>query len=329
MFCMQKDKHMRNSKTLLRTAASVVVGAACFLLGAGVALADEGSSAGPAALTMFPVSEKANPANANMKPVIFNHAIHEGKVEDCTTCHHTGDPVACTTCHTVEGKAEGNYITLERAMHATNIKKRPECEVTPQSCVSCHEARYKENRQCAGCHAIVKPQRNAQWCATCHNADVTPAEMAKGRADKYTLDVRGELAQRTLKKSTPVELLSPLDGPLTVYIDELSDKYEGNRFNHRRHVASLMDRIKDSKLAAAFHNNPETLCATCHHRSPLSKTPPKCGSCHSKEINPAAPERPTLKAAYHLQCMGCHDGMNVARPLKTSCVTCHKVKTAE
>lgn len=105
MFCMQKDKHMRNSKTLLRTAASVVVGAACLLLGAGVALADEGSSAGPAALTMFPVSEKANPANANMKPVIFNHAIHEGKVEDCTTCHHTGDPVACTTCHTVEGKA--------------------------------------------------------------------------------------------------------------------------------------------------------------------------------------------------------------------------------
>ena len=133
MFCMQKDKHMRNSKTLLRTAASVVVGAACLLLGAGVALADEGSSAGPAALTMFPVSEKANPANANMKPVIFNHAIHEGKVEDCTTCHHTGDPVACTTCHTVEGKAEGNYITLERAKQILEgVAERPQGAVIGQ-----------------------------------------------------------------------------------------------------------------------------------------------------------------------------------------------------
>ena len=47
------------------------------------------------------------------------------------------------------------------------------------------------------------------------DTDQMAAEMAKGRADKYTLDVRGELAQRTLKKSTPVELLSPLDGPLT------------------------------------------------------------------------------------------------------------------
>ena len=317
MFCMQKDKHMRNSKTLLRAAAGVVVGAACLLLGAGAALAGDSSSAGPAALTMFPVSEKANPANANMKPVIFNHAIHEGKVE------------GCTTCHTVEGKAEGKFITLERAMHATGIKKRPEGETTPQSCVSCHEAAYKNNRQCAGCHAIVKPERKAQWCATCHNADVTPAEMAKGRADKYTLDVRGELARRTLKKSVKAEPLTSLDGPLTVTIGDLSDKYEANRFNHRRHVASLMDRIKDSKLADAFHSSPETLCATCHHNSPLSKTPPRCGSCHSREINPAAPERPTLKAAYHLQCMGCHDGMNVARPQKTSCVTCHKVKTAE
>ena len=61
----------------------------------------------------------------------------------------------------------------------------------------------------------------------------------------------------------------------------------------------------------------------------LSATPPKCGSCHSAKIDPRVPERPTLKAAYHLQCMGCHDGMDVARPLDTSCASCHKPRATE
>ena len=94
---------------------------------------------------MFPVSEKPNPKGSAMKPVVFNHLIHEKKVENCETCHHTGDPVACTTCHTVEGKAEGNFITLDRAMHATNIAKRAKGN-TPVSCVSCHEQQTKERR---------------------------------------------------------------------------------------------------------------------------------------------------------------------------------------
>jgi hypothetical protein len=38
------------------------------------------------------------------------------------------------------------------------------------------------------------------------------------------------------------------------------------------------------------------------------------------------PERPQLKAAYHLQCMGCHKGMDVKRPVNTSCASCHKAK---
>ena len=57
--------------------------------------------------------------------------------------------------------------------------------------------------------------------------------------------------------------------------------------------------------------------------------PPKCGSCHSKTIDPANPDRPTLKAAYHLNCIGCHNGMNVARPVATDCVACHKAVPAE
>ena len=90
-----------------------------------------------------------------------------------------------------------------------------------------------------------------------------------------------------------------------------------------------MRRIQDDKLAAAFHKDPASLCTACHHNSPASATPPPCASCHAARIDPANPGKPSLKAAYHLQCMGCHDGMKVARPLKTSCASCHKPRTGE
>lgn len=90
-----------------------------------------------------------------------------------------------------------------------------------------------------------------------------------------------------------------------------------------------MERIKDDKLAQAFHTKPETLCAACHHNSPLSATPPKCGSCHTTNIDPKNPTRPTLKAAYHLQCMGCHKAMKVGRPKNTDCTTCHKQRAPQ
>ena len=53
-----------------------------------------------------------------------------------------------------------------------------------------------------------------------------------------------------------------------------------------------MERIKDDKLAQAFHTKPETLCSACHHNSPLSATPPKCSSCHTTSIDPKNPDRP-------------------------------------
>ena len=155
---------------------------------------------------------------------------------------------------------------------------------------------------------------------------MTPEQMQLGIKDKLPPDQNEALAAETVQSQKPVQPLTAMQGPLKVTIDALADKYEPNNFTHRRHVASLMERIKGDKLAAAFHNKPETLCATCHHRSPLSATPPKCGSCHTKDIDPKNPSRPNLKAAYHLQCMGCHQGMNVGRPKNTDCTTCHKAR---
>ena len=325
---MQKDKHMRNGTSLLLLAAIALAGAACLTALGGTATAaalEPTDSGAPSAIVMFPVGEKPNPKGAAMKPVVFNHLIHEKKVDNCETCHHTGDPVSCSTCHTVEGKAEGNYITLDRAMHATNIAKRAKGN-TPVSCVSCHEQQTKERRECAGCHAIVTPKRDEAWCATCHNItpSMTPEQMQKGINGTLLPGDNEALAAETVLARKPVEPVSPMLAPYKVVIDALADKYEPSNFTHRRHLTSLMERIKDDKLAQAFHNKPEILCATCHHRSPLSLTPPKCGSCHTKEIDKANPGRPNLMAAYHLQCMGCHKGMNVARPRDTDCTTCHK-----
>ena len=161
---------MRNGTTLLLLAAMALAGAACLTSwGAGSASAaslEPTDSGAPSAMVIFPVGEKPNPKGAAMKPVVFNHLVHEKKVENCESSHHTGDTVACTTCHTVEGKAEGNFITLERAMHAPKIAKRAKGN-TPQSCVSCHEQQLKR-RECAGCHVLVKPVRNDAWCAVCH-----------------------------------------------------------------------------------------------------------------------------------------------------------------
>ncbi len=328
---------MRNGKSLLRCFRKMVVLAVAVPGMLAVALTsqaapalEETDSGAPSAMVMFPVTEKPSPFGAGMRPVVFNHYVHENAVENCESCHHTGDTVACSSCHTVEGTEEGNFITLERAMHADSIAKRSGDAATPASCVSCHTQNL-ERRECAGCHTILPtPPRAEAYCASCH--DVTP----KMTQEQFMQGVKGELsAEENLELATETVFMReqtkavPLNGhkiPQKVVIDGLSNEYEGNIFNHQRHYTSLLKRVGEDKLAAEFHNNPLALCSACHHQSPVSATPPKCVTCHSPKIDPTQPERPALKAAYHLQCMSCHDAMKVARPQNTSCTTCHKVR---
>ncbi len=333
---------MRNGKSLLRCCRKLVVLAVVMLGMLGVAFSayaaapalEDTDSGAPSAMVMFPVTEKPSPFGAGMKPVVFNHLVHEKMIEDCETCHHTGDTVTCSSCHTVEGKKEGNFITLERAMHAENIAKRAGDATTPSSCVSCHTQNLKR-MECAGCHSIMPtPPRAENYCASCH--DVT-TKMTK---EQFMQGVKGELDaeenltlatetvwERTQKQENNAKVFNVHSMPTTVRIDGLSKEFEGNLFNHKRHYTSLIKRMGEDKLGAAFHNDPLTLCAACHHQSPLSETPPKCVTCHSPQIDAKTPERPALKAAYHLQCMTCHDAMKVSRPANTSCVSCHTVRT--
>ncbi len=325
---------MRNGKTLLQCMGVLVVlavvttGLPCMTASTVMAAPDlEATESGaPSAMVIFPVTDNPNPTRGGVRPVVFNHLIHEQAVTDCETCHHTGDTVSCTSCHTVEGKEEGNFVTLEKAMHAVNIPVRHDGLTTPSSCVSCHTENLKQ-RDCAGCHSILpSAPRNSAYCTTCHDVTeyMTDAQFIQGVKGELSAEENEELAAETVWVRKNAEPVSSRDIPIKVKIDALSDKYQASVFNHARHYSSLVKSVGDNALAAAFHQNPTSLCSACHHNSPPSMTPPKCGSCHAAKVSAKTSDMPALKEAYHLQCMGCHDAMKVSRPQNTSCVTCHK-----
>ena len=323
---------MRNGKTLLRWKSVLVVlavmsvGAFCAAYAGGAHAAESsGERVASDVMVMFPATKKPELAGKGMPPVAFNHAGHEAAVSDCETCHHTGSTVSCAKCHTVETKATGKVPSLYVAMHKENIAKRAKGN-TPSSCVSCHNAQL-QRKECAGCHNLIaQPARSEQYCAVCHNVKATPEQMKLGALGKLPDAQKEALAEAAQAAAKPVTPIGRDQVPALVVINALSDKFYPTRFSHGRHVGFLQKRIKGDKIAAAFHAEPATTCTACHHHSPLSATPPKCASCHSIALNQAYPARPTLKAAYHLQCMGCHTSMQTPRPKNTSCNTCHKVR---
>ncbi len=319
---------MRNGKALLSKMMKTVACTICLFVWctgpAGAEGLEETDSGAPSASVMFPVTGSTTAVAGSMQPVVFNHLIHERAVTDCETCHHTGDPQSCSDCHTLTGSPDGGNITLEQAMHARKIAPRKN-GVTPKSCVSCHEEVIASRNDCMGCHSVVTPAYDGNWCNVCHNAQVTPEQLARGTAGAMTAEENLEIATKeVLTRKEPTQVPTSF-APTKVKIGVIADEYESVLFNHRGHVASVVNRIKDDQLAKAFHYQKEIICSTCHHRSPLSMTPPKCSSCHQAKIDPENPGRPNLKAAYHLQCMGCHTGMNVARPVSTDCTSCHKL----
>jgi hypothetical protein len=94
-----------------------------------------------------------------------------------------------------------------------------------------------------------------------------------------------------------------LDSPL---IRKQEDLYGPVRFMHSRHAASVKD------------------CALCHHYRPADPEAPeinRCSACHQESFQEKHPERIGLKAAYHLQCTGCHQDMQQG---PVGCTGCHK-----
>lgn len=97
----------------------------------------------------------------------------------------------------------------------------------------------------------------------------------------------------------------PDDGPRVVIIDQLADLYEPVPFSHELH-ASMSEMIGG--------------CENCHHYSEPGGAIPACRTCHDAEKGPVDLKKPSLKGAYHRQCMNCHMDWNHEK----ACNFCHE-----
>ena len=264
----------------------------------------------PDAVVMVPVFEKSSLPQGGMGLVTFDHKLHEQYSKDCRSCHHK-EISSCGTCHTVEGKAEGGFIPVSRALH--------------ESCIGCH-TQVKARPECASCHNAMPNPMTPASCVTCHStADASGKLLTAAKAKQMSPADLTKLAENELSRRAAAvsEVQVNLDDiPETVTIDVISNEYGPSVMPHRAIVENLLDKAKQSELANTFHMADPALCAGCHHVSPASTTPPKCVSCHS--VSPTeGTGLPTLKAAYHLQCTSCHAAMEQP-PLATDCSGCHK-----
>lgn len=100
-----------------------------------------------------------------------------------------------------------------------------------------------------------------------------------------------------------------LDSP---YVDTYERKYTPVRFMHAKHAASLGGD-----------------CAACHHyrpEDPNAQETVACRACHQDtQVGPDS-ERIGLKAAYHMQCMNCHERMKEG---PVSCEGCHAKRSVD
>ncbi|MCB9867615.1 MAG: hypothetical protein H6816_13400 [Phycisphaerales bacterium] len=97
-------------------------------------------------------------------------------------------------------------------------------------------------------------------------------------------------------------------GPTIVILDELEDRYLPVPFDHKGH-ANMANMTRG--------------CQVCHHYTPEGLAHPACRTCH--ELNPVREDmrKPSLKGAYHRQCMSCHREWSG----NTECGACHHPKT--
>jgi hypothetical protein len=251
-----------------------------------------------------------NPGLDRMQAVAFDHKAHETYNNSCRVCHHASLQ-SCAACHTIAGKQEGQQVKLAQAMHQKDAG---------MSCVGCHN-QQKAKPECAGCHHSIPPSRtlaSESACQTCHAVPVSEG------FDRLPEEQTRAMAAEILAARQPVRFTVPADQiPETVKIQKLSDQYEAAVFPHRKIVLKLAEVNTRSQMAAYYHSDPLTLCQGCHHNSPAALKPPQCASCHGRSSEALNLTRPGLMAAYHQQCIECHEQMGLEKPPSRDCVACH------
>ena len=252
----------------------------------------------------FVLLRAGNLDSSKVNTVPFSHVGHEEFNNTCRSCHHAS-MTQCSDCHTLRGSEQSMGVTLERAMHAINSER---------SCIGCHETQ-KAELACVGCHSMMKRgELSERACTVCH-AGPSPARVTAVENRYRSLD-----QFRPSRQDSRLSF-SARDIPDSVTIGVLSDKYEPVRFPHRQVLDKLMEHVAESKIATYFHGHEDVVCQGCHHHSPIGVQPPLCESCHGEPFNEADLFKPGLLGAYHRQCLGCHQTMEIEEP--QDCEGCH------
>ena len=249
------------------------------------------------------IGAKAFADNPDKALVPFNHKAHELADISCQSCHHKS-LTSCTECHTPTGSEKGGRVTLETAMHT----KRSD-----RSCIACHNE-VKKAPECAGCHLAMKetPEASSDSCIACHSLKKEEGKpLPEGEALAQMMEMRRMPEPSTWRKNAPEK----------VTIDDLAKEYKPAVFPHKKIVDALADGVSQSGMASVFHGSDQALCQGCHHNAPATEKPAQCASCHTKERVTKVGARPDLMGAFHLQCMECHDNMDIE--LKGDCTACH------
>lgn len=71
---------------------------------------------------------------AKIGQVTFNHSTHQQRVEECSTCHHQGEPSACDACHGVKIEAPLAKDAFHRQCRSCHQKTSG-----PTGCKECHK----------------------------------------------------------------------------------------------------------------------------------------------------------------------------------------------
>jgi Class III cytochrome C family/Outer membrane cytochrome MtrC/MtrF-like, domains II/IV len=270
----------------------------------------------PDQVLLTPWEKEMKDPSPFMPAVAFDHKGHEAQTQSCQSCHH--DTLKkCSECHTPGGGEEkGGFVSLSSAMHSAQAG---------QSCMGCHK-KLTTAPECAGCHTRMptRAKKDSASCTACHNVQPDQYRTAQdfSRVAAETVSARSQKYTKILADKIPE----------TVVIEDLSAEYEPSRFPHGKVVRAILEKTEKSSLAKTFHRNQAGLCMGCHHNSPGSLEPPKCGSCHDTNYDTKGPvsgsdfAKPSLKGAFHGQCITCHQEMKVTQVLATDCVKCHELK---
>ena len=125
-----------------------------------------------------------------------------------------------------------------------------------------------------------------------------------------------------------------LAGPIPdkVTINSIQKYYAPVNFNHAAHINNLKDcglchhhttgaQVTDANCARCHRNSgaqPVVSCRSCHAADPF--TPEVLKQQRDQQPPIYHRDKPGLKAAYHISCLGCHQKMSGP----TGCQDCHK-----